>query len=202
MYQNHPGACRKVRPFSHTYLLPPPTTYEKHESIGSLRTLSDSYKNIGNALKDLGQTQETLSYYEKALNCKNLYEERGYRIRRQRELPNCFRNIGSAYRELGQLQEALLYYKKAIRFTENLVEMAEDNQIVEGKNKLVGMDKAIRKIREATQRGRKERYLSVLTGCYSKMGNVLCDLNQYNEALDYFEKKHERKRRTLSFVCK
>jgi len=68
----------------------------------------EAHNNLANVLKELGEHQQAISYYEKAIQIQPNYADAHY-------------NLGVVLQELGEHQQAISYYEKAIQIQPNYI---------------------------------------------------------------------------------
>jgi tetratricopeptide (TPR) repeat protein len=126
--------------------------------------------NYANILKKIGQVEEAIDYFYKAL-----------RIRPNS--PEIYNNLGNALRRLDRIDEAIKSYKKALKLRPNFAE-AHYNLAIElgrqGKN-----DEAIGEYREAL------RFRPDNVDTLSNLGFALAQKGNLHEAIEYYRKAIE-----------
>ena len=79
--------------------------------------LASALNNLGNTCREIGDNQNAIKYYKKAISIDNDYAEANY-------------SLGSAYQDLGQLEEAVKCYEKVLTLRPNFYELHNNIAII------------------------------------------------------------------------
>jgi tetratricopeptide (TPR) repeat protein len=132
------------------------------------RDVSVASSKLGDVYRALGQGEEALRFYQKALELRErLYRAEPQRADFARDLSVSYDKLGDVYRAVGQGEEALRFYQQALEIAERLY-------------------------RAEPQRADFARDLSV---SYNKLGDVYGALGQGEEALRFYQQALELRER-------
>ena len=127
----------------------------------------EAHNNLANVLKELGEHQQAISYYEKAIQIQPNYADAHY-------------NLGVVLQELGEHQQAISYYEKAIQIQPNYVKAHNNLGVI--LKELGEHQKAISYYEKAIQIDPKYEV------AYINLGMLFKELGEYQKATSYYEK--------------
>ncbi|HWX80962.1 MAG TPA: tetratricopeptide repeat protein [Steroidobacteraceae bacterium] len=127
-----------------------------------LPTDAGAHNNLGNALARLGQWDQAVASYGRALSFKP-------------DFSDAHSNLGNAFSELGQFEAAAASYRRALEI---------NPQLFEAHNHLGNALRLLYRPAEAAASYRRALEIQPdFAEAHSNLGNVLVDLGQLNEAL-------------------
>ena len=168
-----------------------------HEEAAKIYTeiynwkVAESYNNLGNVYRSLGNYNEAKEYHQKALIIyKNIFGH---------ENPNVagsYNNLGNDFQYLGQYNEGKEYHQKALIIYKNIFG-EEHADVAQSYNNLGNDFQYLGQYNEAKEYHQKaliikknifgEEHADV-SGSYNNLGNDFQCLGQYNEAKEYHQK--------------
>ena len=154
------------------------------ETVKDKEEKSDILREVGIIFSYLGEFDEALEYYKKALK---LYEELG----RKERIANQLGNIGIVFNIKGELDKALEYFEKALKLFEESggkegIAAQLGNKGIVYKNK-GEFDKALEYLKKALE---IDEELGEKEGIAIQLGNigiVYKNKGEFDKALDYFK---------------
>jgi tetratricopeptide (TPR) repeat protein len=143
---------------------------------------SDDYAgahiNLGNALKSLGRMEEAVGRYEQAIALKPDYSE-------------AHLSLGLALQELGRMEEAIASIEQAISLKPDYAEAHRNLSVIKPNNANISVIEKFLTDSEIPEKN--------LIHYHFALGNILNDLNSFDEAFGHYHKANTLKRKTVEY---
>jgi tetratricopeptide (TPR) repeat protein len=153
--------------------------------ITKLPAKSTALGNIGNIYHNLGKPDETLEYYQQALE---INRKLGY----EQGAAHNLNNIGTLYNELGKHDEALKYQEEALEISKKF----KDEQVIANSLTNIGIiytdsgkpEEALKLFQEALEINKKNKYQEGIANVFNNIGLAHSKLRETEQALNYYQK--------------
>ncbi len=146
---------------------------------------SDSYTNIGNCYKALGDYDNAISYYKKSLDIRSELEN-------LKGVADNYIDIGIVKSLKGNYNSAEDYYKKAVEIQE---EINDNNGLAKAYRNIGNVfyyqgdqDKAVEYYQKSLVLSEKINDLDNVSRCYNNIGLIYTERKLFNWAEEYFNK--------------
>ena len=158
------------------------------------------YNNLGYIKNEQGDHEESIRYYEKALECYKTVHPCD-----NQSMGNCYNNIGSVYESMGEYSKALAFYEEGLAINEKTVPSVHPsfdifyNNIGSVYSNTSDFSKAILFYKKGLEI-REKVLLSndpKLASSYNNIGRMHQDVGNYKQARLFFEKALDIWQKTL-----
>ena len=175
--------------------------YGKYQPEGAITLML-----LGLCLDDLGKLDDAIMHYEK---CLEIYSSTPFRKEQyKKDIANTEHNMALSYQQKGAFQKALEHYTNSLKLEEELHEdknhpaiattinnMAACYEVQEDHKKALDMyNKALNKYHAFYGREAVNQDIAITLHC---LGNILKEMEDFQEALNYLVKSVEMKKKVL-----